>query len=147
MICGEDAFELKCDNKVVAFLQKLNKEMPKGVEGCKIRPELSIDMGCCHQTMHMGCLLTWWVKRHKWTCPHCRAVYLEGNDKQDYPEERREGVVNQVIDAITRTIWDLDTDPAPDPEHPHAIIIDDVRFDFVDILDDDLSTLEVLLGR
>ena len=148
-------FELKCDNKVVEFIQKLKKEIPKGIEGCKIHPELSVDMGCCHQTMHVGCLLTWWMSRSHWTCPHCQDVYLKGNDQQSYPMERREGIVNQAFDAVTRTIWDLDTRPDPYVEHSRPIVIndsedeeeDDDRFDFVDILDDDLSTLEALLGR
>ena len=108
-----------------------------------------MEMGCCHQTMHVGCLFCWWIERDKWTCPHCREVYLEGKD-QDYPSERREGIVNQVFDAMTRTIWDPDTQPHQDPENPHAIVMDDSdeeedRFEFTDILDDDLSTLEMLL--
>ena len=155
VICGEDAFELKVDNKVAEFIQKLKKELPKGIEGCKIDPELSVDMGCCHQTMHVGCLLTWWMSRSHWTCPHCRDVYFKGNDQQTYPTERREGIVNQTFDAVTRTIWDLDTCPDPYVESSsRSIVIDDSdsedeedRFDFVDILDDDLSTLEELLGR
>ena len=155
VICGEDAFELKVDNKVTEFIQKLKKELPKGIQGCFIRPELSVDMGCCHQTIHVGCLLMWWMSRSHWTCPHCRDVYLKGNDQQSYPTERHEGIVNQVFDPVTRTIWDLDTRPDPYVESSSSIVINDSededddedRFDFVDISDDDLSTLEVLLGR
>ena len=74
----------------------------------------------------------------------------KGKD-QDYPSERRKGIVNQAFDAITRTIWDLDTRPEPyeDPQHPYAVVIDDGdeedRFDLVDIAHNDLSTLEILL--
>ena len=71
-------FELKCENKVIEFVGKLNEELPKGIEGFKVRPELSVEMGCCHQSAHVGCLFTWWIDRQKWTCPHCRDVYLEG---------------------------------------------------------------------
>ena len=159
VVCGEDAYDLKTDNKVVEFIRKLQKEMPKGIQGCIIQPELSVEMGCCHQTIHMGCLLTWWMTRSHWTCPHCREVYLEGNKQQSYPTERQEGgIVNQVFDAVTRTIWDLDTRPDPYVESSRPIVIDDSdseddefeeddRFEFTDILDDDLSTLEELLGR
>ena len=159
VVCGEDAYDLKTDNKVVEFIRKLQKEIPKGIQGCIIRPDLSVEMGCCHQTIHMGCLLTWWMTRSHWTCPHCREVYLEGNDQQSYPTERQEGgIVNQVFDAVTRTIWDLDTRPHPYVESSRPIVIDDSdseddefeeddRFEFTDILDDDLSTLEQLLGR
>ena len=159
VVCGEDAYDLKTDNKVVEFIRKLQKEIPKGIQGCIIQPELPVEMGCCHQTIHVGCLLTWWMTRSHWTCPHCREVYLEGNKQQSYPTERQEGgIVNQVFDAVTRTIWDLDTRPDPYVESSRPIVIDDSdseddefeeddRFEFTDILDDDLSTLEELLGR
>ena len=49
--------------------------------------------------------------------------------------------MNQAFDAITRTIWDLDTRPEPyeDPQHPYAVVINDGDEE------DDLSTLEMLL--
>ena len=149
VVCGEDAFDLKTDNKVMEFIRKLQKEIPKGIQGCIIQPELSVEMGCCHQTMHVGCLLTWWMTRSHWTCPHCREVYLEGNAQQSYPTERQEGIVNQVFDAVTRTIWELDTRPDPyvDSDSEDEFEEEDDRFEFTDILDDDLSTLEELLGR
>ena len=112
-----------------------------------------MEMGCCHQTVHVGCLFCWWIDRHKWTCPHCRDVYLEGKDT-DYPSKGgRDRPLTQVVDAIPCTIWELDTRPDlyEDPEHQHAIVISDSdddeedRFEFVVILDDDLSTLEILL--
>ena len=142
VICGKDVFDLKCDNKVTEFLGKVNKELPQGINGCVIKPELSVDMSCCCQTVHVGCLLMWWITRSHWTCPHCRNVYLEGNAQQSYPTERHEGIVNQVFDAVTRTIWDLDTHPDPYVESDEE---DEHRFDFIDISDDDLSTLEELL--
>ena len=69
-------------------------------------------------------------------------MYLKGNDQQSYPTERREDIVNQDFNAVTRTIWDLDTRPSDSEDE-----FEDDRFDFTDILDDDLSTLEELLGR
>ena len=59
VICGEDTLELKCDNKITEFLEKVNKKLPQGINGCVIKPDLSVDMGCCCQTVHVGCLLTW----------------------------------------------------------------------------------------
>ena len=143
VICGEEDFELKSDNDVMAFLEKVNKKLPGGIQGAKIKPDLLVEMGCCHQTTHVGCLLTWWLTRSHWTCPHCRDVYLEGNEKQNYPsyDERQDVIVQQVYDAVTRTIWNLSTDSTDDEFE------EDDRFEFTDLSDDDLSTLEHLLGR
>ena len=145
VICGEEVLDLKCDNNVKAFLEKVNKKLPGGIQGAKIKPDLLVEMGCCHQTMHVGCVLTWWLTRSHWTCPHCREVYLEGNKNQNYPryDERQDIIVQQVYDAVTRTIWNLNTDPTDDEDYE----FEDDRFEFTDLSDDDLTTLEGLLGR
>ena len=145
IVCNEDVYELERNKKVAEFLNKLSRELPQGIHRCHVRPELSVDMGCCHQTIHVGCLFTWWMSRHHWSCPHCRDVYLNGNDKQGYhSDDEHEGVLHQVFDAVTRTIWELDTEP-----EPLYIMSDDSdeedRFYFVEIGDDDLSMLERLL--
>ena len=146
VICGEEVLDLKCDNDLMAFLEKVNKKVPGGIQGAKIKPDLLVEMGCCHQTLHVGCLLTWWLTRSHWTCPHCREVYLKGNEKQNYPryDERQDIIVQQVYDAVTRTIWNLNTDPTDDEDDEFD---DDDRFEFTDVSDDDLTTLEGLLGR
>ena len=82
-----------------------------------------------------------YVQSGLWTCPYCRDVYLEGND-QEYPPEQQEGVTTQVLDAVIRTIWELDTRPDlyEDPENSHSIMIDseeeDAGYDF-DSVDED----------
>ena len=147
VICGEEDFGLKCDNNVTAFMEKVNKKVPGGIQGAKIKTDLLVEMGCCCQTLHVGCLLTWWLTRSHWTCPHCREVYLEGNKDQNYPrsrDERQDIIVQQVYDAVTRTIWNLNTDPTDDEDDEFD---DDDRFEFTDLSDDDLTTLEGLLGR
>ena len=40
VICQEEEFSGKCDNKVTALVDELSKELPKSIHGCMLRPKL-----------------------------------------------------------------------------------------------------------
>lgn len=133
VICQEEEMTSKCENPVMELVAKLG-ETCKDLKGVPWSVKTGVSMNCCSQTVHVGCVLSWWCGKKVWTCPYCRAVHSKTREE----EEKR--VITQIVDAVTRTIWDV----AVHPSEPVVISDDDEeeeddRYDF-DSVDED--TLE-----
>ena len=139
IVCQEEEMTLRCENPVMDFVTKLG-ETCEDRKGVPLDVKTCVSMNCCHQSIHIGCVLSWWIGKVVWTCPYCRVIHSG---------KKESGVVTQIVDAVTRTVWDVEA--RPDPAQQIVIPDDDEeeeeedRYDLDSVDEDTLDALETFL--